>query len=173
MAARIFQLFALVAVAARFAAASPTPAFVTVMDPVASDAAPISAIISGVDAQGHTTYAFEFTASLATEYNIIVAGSDYYSFAEEFITTDQPFGEEGQCGLEGSVAICTVVGASTAVFTETGLGTIVLDIGTAAPGNGPSGSPPTPTNKPNSGHRVSCSVLVFIVISLRLVYHLM
>ncbi|KAJ7827558.1 hypothetical protein B0H13DRAFT_2373763 [Mycena leptocephala] len=181
MAARIFQLFTLAAVAVRFAAASPTPQFVTVMDPVGSIPEPIYASIAGVDSQRHTTYEFELFDSLATDFNIVVAGSDYYSFTEAVISAGETFLIGGECGLAGSIATCTVKApASTTVFTETGMGTIVFNTGapvpgesgTAAPGTGTSGSGPTPTDKPNSGHRMSSSVLLFLVISLGLGYHL-
>ncbi|KAJ7905228.1 hypothetical protein B0H13DRAFT_2334177 [Mycena leptocephala] len=197
MAARIVQMFILAAAAAHFAAASPTPEFVTVLDPVGSEPVPITATVLGVDSQGHTTYAIALTDAFATEVAIIVAATDYYSFIDVIKTDDETLAVGGECGLKGSTAICTVRGpATTTVITETALGTVVFDIGattipvepssaapvtgensSAAPIIGASGSEsaflPTPTDRQSSGQRMSCSVLVaFIVISFRLGYYL-
>ncbi|KAJ7877187.1 hypothetical protein B0H13DRAFT_2054222 [Mycena leptocephala] len=177
MAAGIVQLFTLVVVAAHFAAASPMPQFVTVADPFASVPVPIYASVVGVDSQGHTTYFYEFSDSVATDYNVVVAGAGYYSATENLVSAGQTFALGGECGLQGSVAACTVKNpTSTSVFTETGLGVIVFNTApfsgasAAAPPTGPGSS--TPTNAPNSGHRISSPVLAFVLISLSLVYYL-
>jgi hypothetical protein len=212
MAAGIVQLFTLVVVAAHcslsylasqsrhltippVAAASPTPQFVTVADPFASVPVPIYASVVGVDSQGHTTYFYEFSDSVATDYSacgtviaslrlnktnpleVVVAGAGYYSATENLVSAGQTFALGGECGLQGSVAACTVKNpTSTSVFTETGLGVIVFNTApfsgasAAAPPTGPGSS--TPTSAPNSGHRSSSPVLALVFISLSLVYYL-
>ncbi|KAF7358315.1 hypothetical protein MVEN_00880900 [Mycena venus] len=177
MAAGIVQLFALV-VALHFAAASPTPQFVTVADPFASVPVPIYASVAGVDLQGHTTYVYGLFDSVATDYNVVVAGAGYYSVTENLVSAGQTFAIGGECGLQGSVAACTVeYPTSTTVFTESGLGVIVFNTGpfsgatATAPPTGRPGSS-APTNAPNSGHRMSSPVLAFVLISLSLGYYL-
>ncbi|KAF7320704.1 hypothetical protein HMN09_00155900 [Mycena chlorophos] len=75
-------------IAANLAAAAPTPDLVTLMFPVA-DTEPLSAVVLGVDASGHTTYEVEALATMDgstlssfTATATVVAGSDYLSVGE-------------------------------------------------------------------------------------------
>ncbi|KAF7363252.1 hypothetical protein MVEN_00678300 [Mycena venus] len=162
MAGGILHLFALTAVVARLATASPTPALVTILAPFQGDPATGSASVAGVDAQGHTTYIFTDSDSTGPETATVVAGSDYFSFGAAISSADAKL----DCGLQGTTGgVCTVFAAPSVsgvvTLSATDLGTVVLDV-------------PTPTNKPNSAGRQGFSVpAALAMIGLPLAYQLL
>ncbi|KAJ7121483.1 hypothetical protein C8R44DRAFT_853086 [Mycena epipterygia] len=170
MAGSIFQILALVAFATRFAVAAPAPApvLVTILDPIASGAQTesLTATIEGVDSQGRTTYAFGKGPDVAT----FVEGSDYFSFVVADAIETAIVG--GECELQGSNAVCTVVEGDSPIATTTLQAfPFVFDIAaTAAPGGGTAPAS-APTNKPNSSQRTSTSVFGALV-GVSLAYYL-
>ncbi|KAJ7121481.1 hypothetical protein C8R44DRAFT_853085 [Mycena epipterygia] len=184
MAGSIFQILALVAFATRFVVAAPAPApvFVTILNPIAQEAAdaPFTATIEGVDSQGRTTYVFGEEPDVAT----FVEGSDYFSFTNVVAddTTTTPTG--GECELQGSNGVCTFVEGDLPVATITQQAfPLVFDVAaTATPNAAPpaavasaAGGPAptsTPTQKPNSAQRTSTMTSVFgVLVSASLAYY--
>jgi hypothetical protein len=91
----------------------------------------------------------------------LVAASDYYSFTDEVNNQGATIAIGGECGLQGTNALCTILGDSTEVVTKS-VATLVLDLGNA-----------TPTHNPNSSRRISYPVFMAIIImSLPLAYQL-
>ncbi|KAJ7854185.1 hypothetical protein B0H14DRAFT_3136640 [Mycena olivaceomarginata] len=164
MAGGILRLFALTAVVARFAHASPTPAFVTILEPFGGEPETDSASVAGVDTQGHTTYILTTSDSAGPETATVVAGSDYFSI--DLFDPISSVDAKLDCGLQGTTGgVCTVFAAPSVsgvvTLSATDIGTIVLDV-------------PTPTNKPNSAGRQRFSVLAALaMIGLPLAFQLL
>ncbi|KAJ7909946.1 hypothetical protein B0H13DRAFT_2013261, partial [Mycena leptocephala] len=166
MAGTISRLLLLAAVAARFATASPTPAFVTLIVPPEYDAALTdaeSASIAGVDSQGHTTYVVKATDAAETVTATVVAGPNYFSIAPN---GQDPVGLE--CQLQATDGTCTLFNsAQTAVVTESSLGKVVLDV----PATGAGSAEAAQTGKPNSSQRTSYSLSApFVIMGVSLAY---
>ncbi|KAJ7875629.1 hypothetical protein B0H13DRAFT_2348083 [Mycena leptocephala] len=114
MVSCIFQLFTLAAVAQ-----CATATLVTLPDPIGFDTAhTVAATIAGVDAQGRTTYAFVGTDAVQKETLTLVSASDYYSFTDEVNNQGATIAIGGECGLQGTNALCTILGDSTEVVTN-------------------------------------------------------
>ncbi|KAF8184582.1 hypothetical protein K438DRAFT_1766270 [Mycena galopus ATCC 62051] len=134
-----------------------------------------TAVVLGVDSQGHTTYGFEEThlvvlkdevlttvsvpfpaiSWLANKWTLpvtVVAGSDYaaLTYSLEIPSGSLTVVEGVACGLKNGGAVCTNAGL-TDTFTITSMPSgIVLDVVSTA-------APSQPTNKPNSSSRLAAS----------------
>ncbi|KAJ7486561.1 hypothetical protein FB451DRAFT_1534466 [Mycena latifolia] len=144
------------ALAAKFAAASPAPALITVVAPYGDTVTTLSAEVLGVDAAGRTTYALpqnemQGTTVLASATGTLVEGADYISYTYE-LSGDVAVTIGAECALTGGNAVCS---DATETATLSGpLGSWVLDVavttgagtgtGTAT-GTGPGTTPTTST----------------------------
>ncbi|KAF7345285.1 hypothetical protein MSAN_01905200 [Mycena sanguinolenta] len=175
----IFQILALLVLPPWLPPPAPAPdTLVTLVDPIGGGGAPmtITAAILGVDADGHTTYAYTRTVNTsfaqatvtATEHATLVAASNYFSLTDEVAGTGFVLLSGGECqiALESSAsdangpnAICTM---GTRVVTKTSIGTLVLDI--PSPTDKPSSAGGRSTN--NSGLPIVGVALLFVTLSL-------
>ncbi|KAJ6489888.1 hypothetical protein C8R45DRAFT_1213304 [Mycena sanguinolenta] len=181
MARQIFQFFTLasfVLVQLSSTAAAPAPdTFVTLVDPIGFEPVPIPASVVGVDAQGHTTFAYAITATtvadLATatlvEHATIVAGTNYFSIKDVITGPGGALTLAAACTPQnGGGAVCDVANqgvTSELTVPAASMGTLVLDI------------PSTPTGKTSSASRSaralnSGGVVGLVGITLGLAYQL-